>query len=140
MDHYHCSARVTCVTERRTQMQDELWAIGVGAVASLDPSFPGPLSGILGSATREATHERQKVLRLRRASQLAALVGLNLSEHVKKRLKFAESSSPVVSINISFRTKWLNRVVEIRSSSKLDPPPRSGSVVYRVTVSVRNRI
>ena len=121
-------------------MQDELWAIGVGAVASLDPSFPGHLSGILGSATREATHERQKVLRLRRASQLAALAGLNLSEHVKKRLKFAESSSPVVSINISFRTKWLNRVVEIRSSSKLDPPPRSGSVVYRVTVSVRNRI
>ena len=83
---------MTCVTERRTvavQMQDELWAIGVGAVASLDPSFPGPLSGILGSATREATHERQKVLRLRRASQLAALAGLNLSEHVKKRLKFA---------------------------------------------------
>jgi len=92
MDHYHCGACVTCVTERRTvavQMQDELWAIGVGAVASLDPSFPGPLSGILGSATREATHERQKVLRLRRASQLAALAGLNLSEHVKKRLKFA---------------------------------------------------
>ena len=68
-------------------MQDELWAIGVGAVASLDPSFPGPLSGILGAATREVTHERQKVLRLRRASQLAALAGLNLSEHVKKRLK-----------------------------------------------------
>ena len=90
MDHYHCGACVTCVTERRTvavQMQDELWAIGVGAVASLDPSFPGPLSGILGSTTREATHERQKVLRLRRASQLAALAGLNLSEHVKKRLK-----------------------------------------------------
>ena len=63
MDHYHCGACVTCVTERRTvavQMQDELWAIGVGAVASLDPSFPGPLSGILGAATREVTHERQK--------------------------------------------------------------------------------
>ena len=62
MDHYHCGACVTCVTERRivaVQMQDELWAIGVGAVASLDPSFPGPLSGILSPATREATYERK---------------------------------------------------------------------------------
>lgn len=83
-------------------------ALVLSAVASLDPSFLGPLSGILGSATREATHERQKVLRLRRASQLAALAGLNLSEHVKKRLKFAsramhaeKSTTGVATTNIA---------------------------------------
>ena len=53
---------VTCVTERRAvavQMQDELWAIGVGAVASLDPSFPGPLSGMDPLGFWVLPHERR---------------------------------------------------------------------------------